>query len=455
MKYTDKQFPDIYKHTKNNELDILQSKTCSCLFCQQNYSARKVSEWNTDKNNQMSAVCPECGMDAVVGDASGYVLDDDDIETLHKTYFGEKYMAQHPDCLDRYIARYRQGKMVHTVTAQNTYLTFLEFQSRMGNPDAAFYIGEFFEFGSEFTKIDLTNAFYWYSSPSLSFDAEALTRLGVVEEKMEKYEMAYESYAKAMSLGSIFGLLHFSDCYMNGHWVAKDRPFACKILFDAFLETYARFIMGDAKDSGAFSSLCYRLGKAYEKGYGLEKDNMEALHLYLFADYGYSLLKEKGYLHGDLIAESKYVTRRINAIAKMEGFQKGEPLFDLDTFLSSLVCFGGAKDVYDLYLPCVMHPSEFDSASGTFSLTVSYPRPQLIVDIPNLFCDFVDGDITWNFDHVTGISGFEEGKAYNRVVGDGENSLRFFNTFMNPQELVGEIRFDHTDKIDANHSKKA
>ena len=455
MKYTKEQYPDIYKHTKNNELDILRSKNCSCLFCRQTFNARKVSEWTSGKNNQMSAICPECGMDTLVGDASGYVFGIEDLKEINHEYFGEKYMVQHPDCVDRYVQRYREGKIAHTLLSESIYLTFLEFQSRMGNSDAAFYIGEYFEYGTEFNEPDLNSALYWYSSPLLSFDAEALTHLGVLEEKMTSYTLAYEDFAKAMSLGSVFGLLHFSDCYMNGHGVMKDRPFACKILFDAFLETYARFTMGDGKDSGAFSSLCYRLGKAYEKGYGLEKDDSEALHLYLFANFGYSLLKEKGALRGDLLMESRNVNKRINAIAKIEGLQKGEPVFDLDTFLSSLVCFGGAKDVYDLYLPCMIHPGDFDKESGTFSFAVSYARPQLIVDVPNLFCNYVDGDITWNFDCVTDVKGFEEGKAFNRIVGDGEKSLRFYNTFANPSEMVGEILFDHTNKNELVDTKKA
>lgn len=77
------------------------------------------------------------------------------------------------------------------------------------------------------------------------------------------------------------------------------------------------------------------------------------------------------------------------------------------------------------------------------------------MDIPNLFCGFVDGDITWNFDHVVGISGFQEGKAYNRIVGDGEKYIRFINTFNNPFEVVGEIRFDHTEQAEIDESKKA
>lgn len=455
MKYTKEQLANIYKHTKDNELDILQSKKCFCLCCFQTYSARTVSEWTNDKNNHMNALCPICGTDAVVGDASGYTLDLATIKELRDTYYGEEYMRKHPDAVNQYVFSYRQGKIPHNLISENIYLRYLDFETRMGNPDAAFFMGEFFEFGTETMKPDLHAAAIWYSTPLLRFDDEALTRLGVVEEKLGAYASAFDNYAKAMSLGSLQGLLHFSDCYMNAYAVERDRPFACKILLEAFFETYARFTMGDTKEAGPFSSLCYRLAKAYEKGYGVEKDIMEALRLYLFANYGFTLLKNNNSLRGEFLAESKSVSRKLNALAKETDFQKGEPLFDLDTFLSSLVCYGGTKDVYDLYIPYVMHPGDFDEDNQTFSLTVSCPRSPLIVDIPNLFCGFVDGDITWNFDHVVGISGFQEGKAYNRIVGDGEKYIRFINTFNSPFEVVGEIRFDHTEQAEIDDSKKA
>ena len=146
----------------------------------------------------------------------------------------------------------------------------------MGNPDAAFFMDEFFEFGTETMKPDLQAAASWYSTPLLRFDDEALTRLGVVEEKLGAYASAFDNYAKAMSLGSLQGLLHFSDCYMNAYAVERDRPFACKILLEAFSETYARFTMGDTKEAGPFSSLCYLFAPADEIGYVVENDNMVA-----------------------------------------------------------------------------------------------------------------------------------------------------------------------------------
>lgn len=57
---------DIKHHTSNNEIEIIKSDKCSCLFCRQTYSARKVNDWVNGPKG-MSALCPECGMAAVVG----------------------------------------------------------------------------------------------------------------------------------------------------------------------------------------------------------------------------------------------------------------------------------------------------------------------------------------------------------------------------------------------------
>lgn len=454
MKYSKEQFPEIYKHTKNNEIDILNSKKCSCLFCRQTYDARRVSDWSNE-NNKISAVCPECGMNAVVGDASGFSLDHDTLKQLNLTYFGEDYMVRNPDSLAKYISRYREGKITHKRTNEALYLKYLFLQVRNGDPNAAFYLGEYYEFGTQFSNPDLNNALFWYLDPTLRLDPEALARVGVINYKTNDFNNAYKSFAESMALGSFTGLMHFSDCYMEGKGVRENKNLACKILFGISLECYARFLMSDGSNADSFASLCYRLGKAYTKGNGVSKDNYQAIRYFLFADLGYRLLAEDGALIGDLLTESRYVKRRLNTLNKENGYEKSDPLFDLDTFLSSISPFESPKDQYNFFYPLVVHPYEFTKEEGTFSLRISYPRSQIILDVQNSFCDFVNGDIIWNFDHVGEVTPFKEGKAFNRIIGNGETSLSFYNTFANPPELIGEIYFDRSNDEESDDSQKA
>lgn len=52
-----------------------RSTTFGCFFCLEVYPAVEVWEWIREmKEDQefLTAMCPKCGIDAVIGDASGY-----------------------------------------------------------------------------------------------------------------------------------------------------------------------------------------------------------------------------------------------------------------------------------------------------------------------------------------------------------------------------------------------
>ncbi|MDY2913110.1 MAG: hypothetical protein SOV58_00540 [Candidatus Enteromonas sp.] len=57
----------MWPHLKDNQAEILHSQYCYCPFCHSVLNSKSIHEW--DENN--SAVCPVCGMPAVLGDSSG------------------------------------------------------------------------------------------------------------------------------------------------------------------------------------------------------------------------------------------------------------------------------------------------------------------------------------------------------------------------------------------------
>jgi hypothetical protein len=52
------------------ELDV--SAHCGCFFCFRTFSPAEIKTW-IDKNQ--TALCPRCGIDAVIGTASGFQID--------------------------------------------------------------------------------------------------------------------------------------------------------------------------------------------------------------------------------------------------------------------------------------------------------------------------------------------------------------------------------------------
>lgn len=81
---TKEQIEAAYAHTIRNRSEILPSRNCCCIDCRRIFPAREVVDWIDDGQ---TAMCPYCDTDAVIGDASGYQLTDEFINTLHNEYF--------------------------------------------------------------------------------------------------------------------------------------------------------------------------------------------------------------------------------------------------------------------------------------------------------------------------------------------------------------------------------
>ena len=75
----------IYSHSINNYTEVKQSKICGCFFCQKTFDSSQIS--NTIKDNSKTAVCPFCGIDAVLGDAAGFSINNKLLNELNKQYF--------------------------------------------------------------------------------------------------------------------------------------------------------------------------------------------------------------------------------------------------------------------------------------------------------------------------------------------------------------------------------
>jgi len=224
---TDPKFLELAKHSSHNEIEILHSKTCSCYFCRQTYSARDVNDWTNDKGG-VTALCPICGMDSVIGDACGVPLDKNLLKDLNQAFYGEDYMEKHPAAALKYVERYKQGNITHKKVNESLYIQYLSLLAGQGNSVSAYDLGQLYENGTEFTPKDPKTAFSYYGMACLSSDGGALTRLGVLSESgglgAVDLKGAYECYAKGMAMGSLEALVHFADCYSKGLFVEKTRP---------------------------------------------------------------------------------------------------------------------------------------------------------------------------------------------------------------------------------------
>lgn len=74
-----------HKHTFKNKTEILQSVNCSCFYCMKVFRADDIIEW---VDEEQTAMCPLCSIDAVLGDKSGFPVNDMEfLKQMHARWF--------------------------------------------------------------------------------------------------------------------------------------------------------------------------------------------------------------------------------------------------------------------------------------------------------------------------------------------------------------------------------
>ena len=77
------------KASFENWESVKASEMCGCYFCKSIFPSTEVgdNDWITDRHGR-TVLCPKCGIDAVLGDASGIPIQEDVLEDLYDVKFG-------------------------------------------------------------------------------------------------------------------------------------------------------------------------------------------------------------------------------------------------------------------------------------------------------------------------------------------------------------------------------
>jgi hypothetical protein len=73
-----------HKHCSHHRDEIERSERCGCFYCLESFLPGEINEW-TDDNT--TAMCPRCGIDAVIGSASGFALSNEFLQRMHEYWF--------------------------------------------------------------------------------------------------------------------------------------------------------------------------------------------------------------------------------------------------------------------------------------------------------------------------------------------------------------------------------
>jgi hypothetical protein len=85
------EFPDdvriAHQHSSKHRHELLSSDLCGCFYCLAIFKPRVIEEWL--KEGEGTALCPECGIDSVIGSASGFPITREFLERMYSYWFNE------------------------------------------------------------------------------------------------------------------------------------------------------------------------------------------------------------------------------------------------------------------------------------------------------------------------------------------------------------------------------
>jgi hypothetical protein len=64
-----------HKHSIRHRAEILASEICGCFYCLATFPPEDIDIWVDEENAVgQTAICTECGIDSVIGSASGFPI---------------------------------------------------------------------------------------------------------------------------------------------------------------------------------------------------------------------------------------------------------------------------------------------------------------------------------------------------------------------------------------------
>ncbi|REJ68193.1 MAG: cytoplasmic protein [Planctomycetota bacterium] len=77
-----------HSHSSNHRDEVMRSEHCVCFYCLKTFPSSEISEWIDEIDGVgTTALCPHCGIDSVIGSASGYPLEPEFIRKMNQHWF--------------------------------------------------------------------------------------------------------------------------------------------------------------------------------------------------------------------------------------------------------------------------------------------------------------------------------------------------------------------------------
>jgi hypothetical protein len=86
---TDDPETDAHKYSTCHSAQLFRSEICGCFYCCEMFPASRIEEWldDGDSKDERTALCPLCGIESVIGSASGYSIDTGFLNRMRARWF--------------------------------------------------------------------------------------------------------------------------------------------------------------------------------------------------------------------------------------------------------------------------------------------------------------------------------------------------------------------------------
>ncbi len=92
--HTDPQLHAAHSKSSDHRADLEASLICGCFYCRSTFEPSEIAEWVDGSRDAagdargQTALCPHCGVDAVLGSHSGFPITPEFLAAMHRYWFG-------------------------------------------------------------------------------------------------------------------------------------------------------------------------------------------------------------------------------------------------------------------------------------------------------------------------------------------------------------------------------
>lgn len=84
-----------HKHSIFNRSELESSIICGCFYCKGIFEPKKIYKWHKEcraskisgEKKEDTALCPQCGIDSVIGDVSNFPINEHFLEEMRERFF--------------------------------------------------------------------------------------------------------------------------------------------------------------------------------------------------------------------------------------------------------------------------------------------------------------------------------------------------------------------------------